>query len=619
MAIRRKTLPILYLIILSTCALANNDNRELYIESIITKATEYKYNYPDSLFHYANKAVHEANKINNKELKFKALKLLIDENIRSGKFLNALYLCDSANLLTINNNNSEFKANVLLVTGYAYSAFGLSDQALEYFFKALNYTNNKTSPRTRIDINYYIAVAYQHLHEYEECKFYLNNSLKLAIINNIYEDTFPIYMLYSSLFTELDSISKYIDLADEVLIKYPQLSYEKVALLNSQALIFDAIGDYSLSRSKYLEAINISLHNNYQDYLSNIFNNFSYLLMKQRKFDSANILINKAIKIAKEMKNSNLLASFNDTYSDYFMNINDFKNAFTYKDSSIYYRNKYREQQQLQRSQVLTVAFKTEQKEKEILKKEKQIGNMWVVILSVIALASVFIGLFIFFRQKWRLNRAKLETVEKGKALEIADALLKGQDSERKRLAMDLHDGLGARMSALRFMVDGNFRTNKKYKEVISFIETIHQNIRELSHRMLPSQLEDAGLTISIKSLVKSINDSGNFNVEFDTNLEERLSNKLEVNLYHIIFELVNNATKHSKGNSIVVQLILHDDEIQLSVEDNGGGMKIHSKDNSLGLKNVKTRVEYLGGTMVIDSDESLTIFMIEIPLSNHD
>jgi signal transduction histidine kinase len=167
----------------------------------------------------------------------------------------------------------------------------------------------------------------------------------------------------------------------------------------------------------------------------------------------------------------------------------------------------------------------------------------------------------------------------------------------------------------LFFMIDGYFRKHENYEDVKRSIIEVTQNVRDISHRMLPAQLEEIGLISTIRSMVNSINKSDTFSVKFDTNINSRLSKKVEVNIYYLIHELVNNATKHSSGNEIVIQLFNHTNALQLSVEDNGGSFKTDSSNFGLGLKNIKTRVKYLNGTLNIEADETETLFLIEIPI----
>jgi signal transduction histidine kinase len=293
----------------------------------------------------------------------------------------------------------------------------------------------------------------------------------------------------------------------------------------------------------------------------------------------------------------------------------NYKMSLIYKDSSIVQRDIYRHQQRIQESLFLSALFESEQKEKELYRKEVQIKQLWVIALGFLTFFIGALGLGIFLKQKLSLSRSKLESVEKGKALEIADALIHGQDDERKRLAMDIHDGPVASMSSIRLMMDSFFKKHEKYQIIIESIMSVIHQLREVSHRMLPSHLREQGLVATIQHMAQSVNASGKFEVSVDIYLSIKLSEKMEVNLYYLIFELINNATKHSKGNAIFVQLINHEEGISLSVEDNGGGFDQSKTIDGMGLRNIKSRIEYLRGKMEIISDDDSTLFLIEIPI----
>ena len=195
--------------------------------------------------------------------------------------------------------------------------------------------------------------------------------------------------------------------------------------------------------------------------------------------------------------------------------------------------------------------------------------------------------------------------------------MIEGQDIERKRLAMDLHDGMGAQLGSLRFQVDTFFDKDPNYMQVAGSIDEIGKNIRDLSHRMSPSRLEEYGLIRTLKNLIESIKSSGRINVEFLTNidLKDRFDEKLEINIYYLVFELINNATKHSKAKNIQVQIYLHDENLSISVEDDGIGFEQGEAKDGHGLKNIKRRITFLNGHLIVDSRENFgTSFMIEIP-----
>ncbi len=588
--------------------------QSLNYNELIKKTEYFKNRNSDSVIYYARHAYLGTNNQLDLNQKVSALFILVRTYQKSGELLQALSYCDTAKLFIDQHGLINRKSEALMCTGLVYQGMGLMSEALDLFFKALKDMGSIHSMEEMTDLYYYISTTYYNLNEIEKAQKYSRLGIAVAKKNNSDKDLFQPYLILANSFTSLDSIQKYLSLTEDLLSKYPNLLYERVVLLNNQALINKAIGKLTISKSKYLEAITISKNSGFPDYLSTLYNNYAYQLMAEKNFDSARIVLGKALTLANNIHNIDLQATVYDSYSDYFSAIGNYKTAFAYQDSAIERQNEYRDQQRIQESLFLSAVFETEQKDNELLAKESQISRLWVFILSTLAFLVAAIGLGFYFRQKLLLSKSNMEIMKKGKALELADALIHGQDAERKRLAMELHDGLGARLGALRFLVDGFFSDHIKYHEVNNSIVTISQNVRDISHRMLPAHLEEQGLVLTIQNMASAINKSGKFEVVFESNLVHRLSEKLELNIYYLIYELINNAIKHSGGNTVFVQLIELDDCINLSVEDNGGGFNSQKKSEGLGLKNIKTRIEYLGGKFEINADDIVTLFLIEIP-----
>jgi len=601
----------------------NAQNTSLQIDTALKRANTFKDLNVDSVFYYANSAYNLSKRINLPKKEYASLLVLAKTNIKIGDYGEAISNLLKAKKIVEQNEFTEFYVEADMLIGASYLAIGFSNDALKFFLEAQNKVTVNSKFNIQINLDYYTAKSYIEIKNIATANDYLHSSIALAISNNYPLGAYKSYILLANTSTNGDTINKYISLADNIIIQHPELLYEKAILRNNQALLNKALGNFELSKTQYFEAIKMSIDNGYQDHLAKIYNNYAYLLMAEKKLDSVAIVLSEALAIAKTIQSTNLQASIYDSYSDYFSLIRDYKNALIYKDSSIIKRRKSQEEQRIQESLFLSAVFETEQKEKEIINKEKeileqenQINRLWVMQLAGIASLIFVIGLVVYFRQKSLLSKSRLLTVEKNKELEIVDAMIKGQDSERERLAMDLHDGLGASLSAMRFMIDGFFYTNEKYNELVDFITSIHQNVRELSHRMQPTQLKNLGLKATIGELADTINRSKRFKLDFETNIEKRLPDKLELNIYYLINELVNNATKHSNGSAINVQLYEEENNIiSLSVEDDGSGFNPKEASKGMGLKNIESRLKYLGGTLLIESSGTDTQFFIEIPI----
>lgn len=610
---------LLYFLLILNCISISQNSKSNQIDSLLDMANLFININEDSVDYFSKIAYKESEILLDYNSMLDAIVIRIKSRIKTGDLIKSKELCDTAlTHATLHNlTNRLFQLSIL--RGNVYQAMGFDAEALELFIAADKRVRQPGFERDDMDLYYYMSMIYFDLGDLESGYFYLTKSLRLALNKGNDSDIFPIYYLFIATSTNNDTIQKYTWLADSLIEVNPRLTYEEVALRNIEALYSRANGDLAKAKSLYKRSIKVATENNFSDYLTILFNNYAYALMAEEKFDSAEIYLESALALSIKDGSLENESNIYDSYCDYYEKIGDWKNAYKYAELFIERDAQYREQQKAQKSLYLTAVYETEQKEKEILKKENEIAQLWLYFFAAVAVLIAAIGLIMYYKQKVSLGKSRVDAIEKGKSLELANAVIKAQDDERKRLAMDLHDGLGARLGTLRFAIDSCFKTHDKYNDVINSISQIHQNIRDLSHRMLPSQLEDSGLKEAIKDLITPINSTTKFKIHFDTSLESRLSNKLEINIYFIIYELINNATRHSIGKAIFVQLYTHDDIINLSVENGGNWYNYEKNSKGIGIKNIKTRVEYLQGKLTIESGNSETVTMIEIPISKND
>ena len=220
---------------------------------------------------------------------------------------------------------------------------------------------------------------------------------------------------------------------------------------------------------------------------------------------------------------------------------------------------------------------------------------------------------------------SEIKTIEK-KALH---ATLEGQEQERRRIAQEIHDGLGPLFSSLTMHIESMEKViQEKTPEIIfecsilrELSKTIAQDIRAISHDLMPSAVEDFGVATALENLCETTNEASKSDISFYcANMEEtRLDENIELGLYRIGQELLNNALKYAKATNIVIQLIRHENSIVLMVEDDGVGFDkqlIKKKKKGIGWRNINTRTRSLGGFFNIDSREGEGfVATVEIPL----
>ncbi len=218
-------------------------------------------------------------------------------------------------------------------------------------------------------------------------------------------------------------------------------------------------------------------------------------------------------------------------------------------------------------------------------------------------------------------------TAERDREKSIMNAVVTGQEQERKRLGAELHDGIGQVLSAIALQVSQiNEQVNDEdYLQVVDEMQLLTGNlhaaireVRNISHDLMPEVLESFGLKEAMNQTCSNLHDRTGIKVSFNhADLESRYNQLVEVNLYRITQELLNNIQKHAQCKNVFVNLMDYGDSLNLTIEDDGIGfnLKAENEFKGIGLSNVFSRVSMMGGQIDVESAEnSGTLVNIEVP-----
>ena len=246
---------------------------------------------------------------------------------------------------------------------------------------------------------------------------------------------------------------------------------------------------------------------------------------------------------------------------------------------------------------------------------------------SGMLLLTTAIILFIYLYQrkliKRKLEYQKIEDLLKKQELQSAYVLIEGQETERKRIAQDLHDSLGSMLVTLNMYADTllNKQTLKEVKQLAGKISDITtqatEETRRISHNLDTGMLTHFGLGAAINDLVNAITEASAIAMVCHIHLPDRVNKEISTNLYRIIQELINNTLKHAHATKIHLEISqISYEYISLIYEDNGVGFDTTTKAKGMGLSNITSRIDTTGGTIQIDSKiDKGSSFIIEIPL----
>lgn len=213
----------------------------------------------------------------------------------------------------------------------------------------------------------------------------------------------------------------------------------------------------------------------------------------------------------------------------------------------------------------------------------------------------------------YAIERNKLKRENNMTRARLLDSVLEAQDLERGRIAKELHDGVVQSLTAvslnlglLRNSVSKfDERTVFHYEKCAENLSTTIDEIRNISHSLMPRSIADMSLINAIESLIGDLSEVTEINFEFLANFNAEVEEKLKITIYRIVQELINNAMKHSCAKNLIIQLLEYPEYISLMVEDDGIGfdkLAIQSEKNCFGLKSLESRVNATGGTLEVDS-----------------
>jgi signal transduction histidine kinase len=223
------------------------------------------------------------------------------------------------------------------------------------------------------------------------------------------------------------------------------------------------------------------------------------------------------------------------------------------------------------------------------------------------------------------IYQQKLNDILREKQIEKMTALMEGQEKERSRVAQELHDSIGAILATLKHhfqLIETKLGADdEKYQKAFSLLDKASSEVRRISHNIASNVLSKFGLVAALQDLAEEVSSAQKTLVKVQvTGIKDRLENSMEIHLFRIVQELVSNALKHANAQRIDIQLTMHENELNLIVEDNGNGFNKEELNNSdgMGMSNLTNRVNHLKGKLEIDSSpNSGSTFIIDIPISN--
>jgi len=391
-------------------------------------------------------------------------------------------------------------------------------------------------------------------------------------------------------------------------------TYDNIAmLLEKQGELDEAIINYE-------KAIELAVTENNKYREAGAAYNLGRLYRKKNNNRKALELVERSLKLARGIGDNYQLAHSLEQMAYINSDLGQSGKAYDYLLEANVYRDSIFNVELAKSNEELKTKYETEKKEQEILSlsqenliKSLQLRqrNTWLLIaISLIILLAL--GAWLRIRNRNLRAEARLQKELAQKQEEATIAILEAEERERSRIAADLHDGVGQLLSAAllnlnqahKYVQRGEVPKEGSMDNAISLVKDSYNEMREISHQMMPNALLKAGLGYSIREFINKV-DNENLKIFLDiVGMNERLDQQMEILLYRCVQEAVNNVIKHAEADKLSIQLVKDQEGVSVSIEDNGKGFDPESKhiNEGIGLKNMRSRVALLKGTLEVDS-----------------
>lgn len=544
-----------------------------------------------------------------------------------GEYKKALEKYDYTIETSIILKDSTVLGNAIYEKGVVHAQQGDYENSLTQLYKALKIQED-------LELEYQVSKTlntiggvYKDMDEYVKAEEFLLRAISIGERRNDLDDLANAYSNLGSLYSDLNR--------NKESIKY----FEK-------CLEIDTNSNYDWGIASDYQNIGVSLINmeQYVDALKNLNKAYKIQLDKGYKSDMAFVMIRqgyalaklgqfkKSEKILEEVLNLNLDSKVIKkdlflTFSELFKESKDFEKSRSYLKTHLDIKDTIFKEDQLKNINKLRLNYESEKKDKEIAEQQLALADQELSIQKSksktrtmgILIVSLLLGsilLWFSFRQRQKRMEQQLVAIEREQEVRTLESLMEGEEKERLRIAKELHDGVNGDLAAIKFKLTSLLETNNQViNEAVAMIDTSSEQVRAISHNLVPPSLRDFNILEAVATYCENMNAIHEPEITFQHVGEDIvLEKKQEANLFRIVQELVTNSIKHAAAKEIMVQLSNVEENLQLTVEDDGKGFDVANvKSDGIGMQNVKSRIDYLGGLMDIKSDAKGTSFTITL------
>jgi two-component system NarL family sensor kinase len=547
-----------------------------------------------------------------------------------GEYKQAIIIFEDRLKIADKQNDAEWQSVLLTNLGNAHSQIGNSVVSVKYYQKALTISEQIGDKKRIARILKNIGSLYSEQKDFTNA---LNYYAKAEAVARQNKDT-PVLadcannkaIVYEQQMRFQEAISSY----HEALSIYQQMNAkDRIALtLNNLGVVYKNTQNYPASINYYSRSLEISEKLGDQFMVAANLTNLGNVYLKTGSHGRALELHQKALRIARGIDAMNVVVEVYSSLSEDYAGLEDFRAALDWHRKYSLLTDSLINKERSQQIGELEKKYEIEKKEREIeaLTQSQKISSLelkgqrlviekyryQLVGIAGIVLLSALVAFLLYNRQKFRQRQLQ----EK--------AVLDAEFKERMRIARDVHDDLGSGLSRISLMaslaerkVTGDHQ--KDIRSIAGISKELVDNMRDLVWVLNPDNTTMDHLLARIREYCGDYCEEAGISAEVvfpDKRPGLKIARGAQRNLFLTVKEAIHNTVKHAQATSIKIQIAYNDGGVRISITDNGKGFgsnRQHSAGN--GLKNMRHRIESLGGSFDLTSDGvNGTSILIEVP-----
>jgi signal transduction histidine kinase len=548
-----------------------------------------------------------------------------------GQYDLALQACDSALILT-GGGQPSLEASIYSNIGICHRYKGAYEQALNSFQKSITLHRAAGNIEALGTVLNSIGVMHMSLEAYPKALEYYQEALGILKTSSNRKEMANLLNNFAIVYANQGILDSALHYFEASLAIEKELGNQKgiSESINNIGAVYYYQGNYTKAIEAFQESFRMdSLLDNVQGMVVTV-NNIAELYNASGNPEKAIPLLEKNIPQARliDTKYDESVAYLN--LSEAYSLQGNYEKAL---DAYQYYtalHDTVMGEEQTKAVAELETQFQTKEKENKIriqhLEIEEQKAGLEArrnMILGLVAGILLLLTAAGFAYTIYRAKQAsRLQNAIAAEQEKRIDAVIDATESERKRLSRELHDGVGQQLSGIKIAL-ANYAHQHGNPEKLSNIQKVLDEsageIRSLSHQMMPRALTELGLVPALEDMLSKSLGMADIMYQLDVvNMEERLPEKVEINLFRIAQELVNNILKHSGATQVDLQLIRTGSSLAFIVEDNGTGIKPGDMASASGhgWLNIQTRLKSIHASWDTDTQSAKgTSIHIRVPL----